>query len=91
MIDIENNELVEDFKKYLMLERRYSDNTVESYIRDVKMFLISLGKDVDDISKGDIEDYILEILPSLDSSSINRKIASIKSFFKYHFVQACVY
>lgn len=83
MIDIENNELVEDFKKYLMLERRYSDNTVESYIRDVRMFLISLGKDVDDISKGDIEDYILEILPTLDSSSINRKIASIKSFFKY--------
>ena len=83
MIDIENNELVEDFKSYLKHEKGYSTNTVESYIRDVRIFLLALGKDVDDISKNDIDDYILEVLPVLDSSSINRKLASIKSFFKY--------
>lgn len=83
MIEIDNSELISDFGNYLMYERGYSKNTVESYLRDIRMFLESISKSVDDISKNDIDDYILEILPILDSSSINRKIASIKSFFKY--------
>jgi len=83
MIDIENNELVEDFKNYLLKEKKYSNNTVESYIRDIKILLLSFNKKIEDISKKDIDNYILDIIPVLDSSTINRKIASIKNFFKF--------
>ena len=40
-------------------------------------------KEILDISKKDIDNYILHVLPKYNESSINRIIASIKSFFKY--------
>ena len=39
--------------------------------------------DLEDINKKDIDKYILHVLPLYNESSVNRIIASIKSFFKY--------
>ena len=39
MIDIENKEFVDDFSDYLRIDKNYSENTVESYMRDLKYFL----------------------------------------------------
>ena len=69
MIDIENKEFVNDFNNYLLIDKNYSSNTVESYMRDIRYFLEYTNKDIIDITKKD--------------SSINRSIASIKSFFKF--------
>ena len=35
MIDIENKEFVNDFNNYLLIDKNYSSNTVESYMRDI--------------------------------------------------------
>ena len=35
MIEINNKEFVDDFKTYLRVDKNYSDNTIESYIRDL--------------------------------------------------------
>ena len=83
MIEIDNMEYVDDFKTYLSVDKNYSSNTIESYLRDIRFFLEYLNKRIEDISKKDIEKYILHILPDHDESSVNRIIASIKSFFKY--------
>ena len=83
MIDIDNMEYIDDFKNYLMYERNYSNNTVESYIRDIRYFLVFINKSIIDINKKDIEKYITFIKPKYDSNSVNRIIASIKSFYKY--------
>ena len=83
MIEIENNEYLKDFEDYLKIDKNYSKNTLESYIRDIRFFLEYTNKNIEDISKKDIDEYILNALPNYNESSINRIIASIKSFFKY--------
>lgn len=83
MIDIDNKEFVDDFSDYLRIDKNYSENTVESYMRDLKYFLTYTDKEILDITKKDIENYILHLLPNYNESSINRIIASIKSFYKY--------
>lgn len=83
MKDINNSELVNDFKKFLEIDKNYSKNTVESYIRDINSFLNYSNSEIIDITKKDIDNYILNIIQKYNSNSINRIIASIKSFFKY--------
>ena len=83
MIEIDNKEYIDDFSDYLKIDKNYSSNTIESYIRDIRGFLEYTDKEIVDISKKDIDNYILHVLPKYNESSINRVIASIKSFFKY--------
>ena len=83
MIEIDNKEYLDDFSDYLKIDKNYSENTIESYIRDIRFFLEYINKDIEDISKKDIEKYILHVLPEYNESSVNRRIASIKSFYKY--------
>lgn len=83
MIEINNKELIDDFSDYLKIDKNYSKNTLESYIRDLRFFLEYTNKEVIDITKKDIDNYILHVLPLYNESSINRIIASIKSFYKY--------
>lgn len=83
MIDLDNKEFVDDFENYLKIDKNFSNNTVESYIRDIRFFLKYVNVDLEDINKKDIDRYILHVLPLYNESSVNRIIASIKSFFKY--------
>ena len=83
MIEIDNKEYVDDFETYLKIDKNYSKNTLESYIRDIRFFLESVSKNIEDITKKDIDNYILTIMPNYNESSVNRIIASIKSFYKY--------
>lgn len=83
MIEINNKELIDDFSDYLKIDKNYSKNTLESYIRDLRFFLEYTNKEVIDITKKDIDNYVLHVLPMYNESSINRIIASIKSFYKY--------
>ena len=83
MIEINNKELIDDFSDYLKIDKNYSKNTLESYIRDLRFFLEYTNKEVIDITKRDIDNYVLHVLPMYNESSINRIIASIKSFYKY--------
>ena len=83
MIEIYNKEFVDDFIDYLKIDKNYSKNTLESYLRDIRFFLEYENKKIDDITKKDIDNYILHAMPNYNESSLNRIIASIKSFFKY--------
>ena len=83
MIGIDNKEFILDFSNYLKIDKNYSDNTIESYLRDIRYFLDYVNKEIIDINKKDIEDYITFNLSNYNESSLNRIIASIKGFFKY--------
>ena len=83
MIDIDNKEFLDDFSNYLKIDKNYSNNTIESYIRDIRFFFEYIKKDIEDISKEDINEYIYHVTSNYNESSINRIIASIKGFFKY--------
>ncbi len=77
------------FIKYLKFEKRLSDHTIISYSTDLDQFLtfikIYSGNDeISNIDKRSVRSWIVDLsLKSLSSNSINRKIATLKSFFKF--------
>lgn len=81
---------ITQFLKYLELEKRYSPNTVSSYSVDLNQFqdYLKLTYDADVISVNYqmIRSWILQLTDSIQSKSVNRKITSLKSFYKYLFL-----
>ena len=77
------------FIKYLKFEKRLSENTIISYETDLNQFLsfykeYSTSQEIEKVDKRTIRSWIVKLsLSNLSAKSINRKIASLKSFFKF--------
>lgn len=80
---------IEQFLQYIELEKRYSQNTVQSYRRDLLQFeeyldvvyQISSFKDVNDqMVRSWLADFMEE---GLASKTINRKLSTLKSFYRF--------
>ena len=77
------------FIKYLKFEKRLSENTVISYETDLDQFFSfykehSASQEIEKVDKRTIRSWIVKLsLSNLSAKSINRKIASLKSFFKF--------
>ncbi len=81
-------ELIERFLSYLLYEKGYSKNTIESYKNDYIEFLSFLSganiNNIQDVNYRILHRYISSLGKiNLKPASIERKAASIKSFFKY--------
>tara|TARA_B100001287_G_scaffold271014_1_gene270664 strand:- start:1014 stop:1907 length:894 start_codon:yes stop_codon:yes gene_type:complete len=78
---------IKEFKTYLRIERSLSDNTIDSYIRDVKKlsyFAEKINKSELKINKSDIKDFIKEINEDeISARTQSRIISGIKAFYKY--------
>ena len=78
-----------NFLKYIEFEKRYSKHTLISYNTDLTQFLNFLHteyeiSDVSEISHQIIRSWISSMLDSgISSRSVNRKITTLKSFYKY--------
>lgn len=84
--DIKKDHLIESFLDSLYIEKGLSQNTVQSYKNDISSFAAWVEKYPDiplaKTTKTNINQYIAHLFKSgLKSSSVNRKISTIKSFF----------
>ena len=84
------NSLVDSIINYLRYERNYSVNTVVSYTKDLEQFEAFIKKNQRDLSEPDfvdsdlVRDWIVYLLDNkISPTSVNRKLSSLKSFFKY--------
>ncbi len=81
--------MVESFIKYIQFEKRYSPKTVISYKTDLSQFEAYLIKDFDGTNAqqanyGLVRSWIVSLVEAtLDTRSINRKIACLRSYFKF--------
>ena len=80
---MKNLDRVEDYIKYISVERQLSKNTVDSYKRDLIDFFTKEKKDYKDIKRNDITNYIMKISKEKNPKTVNRHIVSINNFFKY--------
>jgi tyrosine recombinase XerC len=81
-------ELITQFLNYLLYEKGYSKNTIESYHHDMTEFFSFISRQeiskIEDIQYRTLYRYIAEMGElGLKASSIERKVASLKSFFHY--------
>lgn len=78
------DKMIDEFESYLKFEKKYSDNTISSYMRDLKRLNDYFNnKNIDKISKKDMDTFIAHVSESLDVRSVSRLISSLKSFYKY--------
>lgn len=77
------------FHDYLLLEKNYSQHTVTAYLNDIGSFESFLSNEYDDdnliaVNYNQIRAWIVSISDDgISNSSINRKISSLKSFYKF--------
>lgn len=80
---------VKEFLSYLQFEKRYSRHTNISYENDLMQFFAYLSSQFDapsipSITAMMVRSWLAELKQdSMTAKSINRKISSLKSFFKY--------
>ena len=79
------SELISEFLRYLLIDKGYSNNTIESYKRDLEKFLeFNTNKNIKDINNSDLKEYIKYLKKeNLNEKSIARNISSLKSFYKF--------
>lgn len=78
-----NEKYIEEFLDYLRFEKKYSENTISSYKRDLNKTNDYLKKDFIKLTKKDIQNYIQKISKEENSSSVSRLISTLKSFYKF--------
>ena len=80
---------VNGFFSYLNLQKRFSPLTSKNYLVDLKQFFAFLDKEVHhyslpDISYQHIRAFMASLMnDGLSSVSVNRKLSSLRSFFKF--------
>ena len=77
------------FVSYLLLEKNYSSHTVKAYERDILAFStfcrdVNGIDSIDKVNYGIIRNWVVTLVDSkISNRSINRKIASLKAYFKF--------
>ena len=72
------------FLNYLRNERNFSEKTVNSYYTDLNQFLSFVKKNILSVNNTDLREWIVDLKSlQFESVSINRKISSLRSFFKF--------
>lgn len=79
-----NNQILSEYIEYLDIEKGLSNNTIEAYQRDLNDFLEFINIDLNEIQRTQINSYIRYLHEKRYSpTSIVRKVASIRGFFKW--------
>ena len=74
---------VSEFLNYIR-NKNYSENTIISYINDLYYFYEFVKMDFDKVKYDDVRDYLEYLsLKKEKSTSVSRKISSLKSFYKF--------
>ena len=84
-IENRKDHLIDSFLDSLYIEKGLSNNTVSSYKNDIKSFFLWLDENSFNplnINASDANNYVSKLFgDGLKSSSVNRKISAIKSFY----------
>lgn len=80
---------INNFLKYISFEKRYSDNTLIAYKKDLEQFFEFAKdqynlKDLEEINHQIIRSWMVGLAENkLSSKSINRKLSALKSYYKF--------
>ena len=82
--------LIDDFLNYLRYERNYSNYTIGAYSKDLDQFQRYVREhregvfDPGEIDSDFVRSWIVSLMDEkLSPVSVNRKLSSLKSFFKF--------
>ena len=81
----QNLSYLNDFLDYIKNQRKYSEHTTRAYKIDLMQLIDHLDEDktIIQLNKYDLHEYVASISKSISSKSLSRKIATLKSLFKF--------
>lgn len=87
--------MLEKFKNYLFKEKRVSEHTVTAYLKDLNDFIVFTGLEhedqINEVSHHIVRSWIVDLVNSgVSNKSINRKLSSLRTFFKWNLKQGYV-
>ena len=88
--------MTDSFLKYLQFEKRYSPQTISAYQTDLRQFQAFLDDAFDrlpaqEANHGIVRAWVVKLVEDkLDPASVNRKIACLRSYFKFLIKQGVV-
>lgn len=81
---------ITEFTNYLESEKRFSKHTVTAYIKDLQQFISFLTPEsgslqISKVDHRDIRSWLVEMMDEQDltSKSVNRKLSSLKTYFRF--------
>lgn len=89
------NDKALEFKTYLLIDKKYSNETIDSYMNDLYKYYEYIKKnnlDIDNIKRKDIMSYTKYLREKqLSTNSINHNVSVLRTFYKFlvvthHFV-----
>ena len=86
------NEFISTYADFLKIEKRQSANTIASYQHDINYFAsYLLDKKLNDVNTGDVRSFLVFLREKgLASSTVARYLSSIKSFYRYLFIEKLI-
>lgn len=76
------------FLDYLLIDKKYSNNTILSYKNDLLKFLNYLKKPLTELNDNDIKEYLIELkINNYSERSISRSLSCIKSLCKFLIIE----
>ena len=76
-------EYIEDYIKYLTIDKKYSKNTIMSYSNDLYELYDFINKDLSKLSKEDIMKFISYNKKDKSDKTISHFITTFRGFYKY--------
>jgi len=80
---------IQPYQDYLVKEKNYSPLTVQAYVSDVQTFQIYLNDfhdnlSLEEVNYSQVRSWIVVLIENkISATSVNRKISSLKSYYKF--------
>ena len=82
---------IDKFIEYLIIDKKYSENTIKSYKNDLKKFNKYTKKDITKINETDIKNYIKYLnKENDDTKTISHNISTLRSFYKFLLIEKII-
>ena len=78
---------ITEYKKYLLIDKKYSNNTILSYMNDLKKFDNFIKKDITKANKNDILKFIEFERLAEDVSSVAHSLTVIRNFYNFLIIE----
>lgn len=86
-----NYDIITEYELYLKVEKKYSINTINTYITNISSFSEFVNKNFKKVEEEDIKKYLMHLNKNnISEKSVANKISSLKSFYKYLIIEKIV-
>lgn len=85
-------ECISKFIEYLIIDKKYSENTVKSYNNDLKKYEIFFkNTNISNIKENHIKEYLKHLKENNnDNRTINHNISTLRSFYKFLLIEKAI-